>query len=516
MPYDRRAFSLLALLLASTAVSCRDHPTDPVPEPADRSTLSRVTLSNGVVETYHAVGDTFLVAGYELTERWWDGVSLGPRTELQGYLDRYLPPTLRDMRHRGADVMMRSFAETFFAARNPVTGLVPWLPDSMVLYAGGRTGGRQPVGVIARAVEFATWFPDDASIVGRTRELVDATMRAADEPGAGLWGWTEATPGHPRLGPTHPSLMGWMVRGLARLSLLTGDPRYQQWADQKAAYWWSLGTGPGGALICGHGLPHGLQPVDDGLCTTDMLYFTKQLYAVWRLTRRADYRDHALATTDVWNQYAWHAGYGHYIRKLNPDLTHFDQRIYGDAKYNTMRMLFGAYEATRNPAYLARMMEAWRNLVRLGGGSGLSPDAVTAGQMLPERGFAPNQATFLLLLLDAYAVSGDREVLADAEALGRAILAHPDLAADPVEGLSGDAFLRLAIQRRPIRRLEVDLGGGSARVRVRVAGVTQLEVAGPRRVAVIYLPQDAEVQLEGGARSVSTRIVTLTSLMEDF
>lgn len=512
----RRALSLAVLLLAGTAAACRDEPTEPRPQPTEKPALSRVPLSNGVVETYHAVGDTFLVAGYELSEEWWDGISAGPRKELQGYLDRYLPPTFKDMGHRGADEMMRSFGESFFAARDPVTGLVPFLPDSFVVWANGNTGGRQPVGVIARAVEFATWFPDDASMVGRARELVDATIRAVDQPGAGIWGWAEATPGHPRLGPAHPSLTGWMIRGLTRLSQITGDQSYQQWADQKAAYFWSMASGPGNVLICGDPLPNGLQPVDGGLCTTDMLYYTKQQYAVWRINGNTTYRDQALATTDVWNHYTWHPGFGHFIRKLKPDMSHFDQRIYGDAKYNTLRVLLGAYQATGNRVYLERLKEAWRGLVRLGGGTGLSPDAVTAGVMLPERGYAPNQANFLLILLDAYALSGDTDLLRDSEALARAILADPAFADELIEGRAGDSFLRLAIQRRPIRRLEVDLGSSGARVRVMEGDDVALEVAGPRRIAVIYLPEDAQVRLEGGAKTRSTRRVTLTQLSEDY
>src|SRR5688572_27960493 len=140
------------------------------------------------------------------------------------------------MKHSGGGEKMCSFAETFFAARDPATGLLPLLPASVVVWGNGNTGGRPPVGVIPRDVEFDIWFQDDASMVGLARELADATIREVDEPVAGIWGWAEATPGHPRLEPEHASLTGLMIRGLSRLSQITGDQSYQQWANQKDAY----------------------------------------------------------------------------------------------------------------------------------------------------------------------------------------------------------------------------------------------------------------------------------------
>src|SRR5215212_1379182 len=83
--------------------------------------LSRFVRPDGTVVTAHAAGDPFLVAGFRLTDRYWSGIAAHGRRQLLGSLDAYLPAALVD--DEGAREMMRGFAETFFAARHPRTGL---------------------------------------------------------------------------------------------------------------------------------------------------------------------------------------------------------------------------------------------------------------------------------------------------------------------------------------------------------------------------------------------------------
>src|SRR5699024_11083805 len=115
-----------------------------------------------------------------------------------------------------------------------------------------------------------------------------------------------------------------------------------------------------------------------------------------------------------------------------------------------------------------------------------APERVQAGRMVAERGIDAAQTNFLRVLVDAYVVSGDREVLEMARALGAAILRRGDSVIRMQGGQGGDAFLRLAIASGEVRRVEVALDGPSARVIVDEGRRTTVDERGPRAVAVVY------------------------------
>jgi hypothetical protein len=484
-------------LLALALSAC----TAPLAGQADSASLSRFVRADGTVVTTHAAGDPFLVAGWALTDRYWSQIAARGRRQLLGSLDAFLPAALVD--DEGARRMMRGFAETFFAARDPRTGLIPYAYDVPNALAGGRTGGRQPVDLLYAAMELQRWFPQDAELLAAARALGDATLAAFDEPDAGVWGWADVKGEAPALPGVHPVQLGRVAEAMARLSAATGDPRYRRWAEGKLR--WARSTRGGSALVCGTFTPRARVDTDGGLCDTDLLYLTRRLFAVSRLTGDRELRAWALADTDAWLTGGWLPEHGHFARRLRPDGSAATDALYGDAKYNTLHVLVAAYRETGDARYLQRLKAAWRGLLAAGS-EGLAPDRVRAGRMEAGRGADPAQTNFLPILVDAYVVSGDRELLEMARALGAAILRRGESVVRMQGGQGGDAFLRLAIASREVRRVEVALDGPAARVTVTEGGRTVVDAHGPRAAAVIYLARGgATLRTLGGARVLSER-----------
>jgi hypothetical protein len=490
-----RAALLLLLLPACVAPAAAQAGSAP-------DSLTRFTRPDGAVVTTWAAGDTFLVEGLRLADRYWSGIARRGRRQVLGSLDAYLPRLLAD--DEAARAMMRGFAESFFAARDPGTGLIPYSYDVPHALAGGRTGGRQPVDLVFAAMELQRWFPDDSALLARARGLGDATIAAFDVPGAGVWGWADVRGAAPPLPGVHPAQLGRMAEGMVRLSAATGDSRYRDWAVAKLR--WARSTRGASRLVCGTFTPRARVETDAGLCDTDLLYLTRRLFAIARLTGDGELRAWALADADAWYAGGWLARYGHFARRLRPDGSAATEALYGDAKYNTLRVMVDAYRATGNERYLRRLKVAWRALAAAGRG-GLAPDRLVAGRMEEARGNDPAQTMFLEILLDAYRASGDADFLADARALGHAILRRGDAAMRMQGGEAGDAFLRLAAASGQLRRVEVALDGPAARVTVAAGRAVTVDVRGPRAVAIIYLPRRSGVVLRasGGARVVSDR-----------
>lgn len=473
--------------------------------------LARFVRDDGTVVTTYAAGDPFLAAGYRLTDRYWSGIAARGRKQVLGSLDSYLPAALMD--DEGARRMMRGFADSFFAARDPRTGLIAYSYDVAHPVAGGRTGGRQPVDLLFAAMELQRWFPGDAGLLASARALGDATLAAFDEPGAGVWGWADVHGASPALAGVHPVQLGRVAEAMVRLSAATGDPRYRRWAEAKLR--WARATRGQSALVCGIFTPHARVDTDGGLCDTDLLYLTRRLFTLSRLTGDRELRAWALADTDAWLTGGWLPEHGHFARRLRPDGSAATDALYGDAKYNTLFVLLAAYRATGDERYLARLKLAWRNLAAAGR-DGLAPERLRAGRMVVERGTDPAQTLFLGILVDAFAASGDREILEAARALGAAILLRGDSAIRMQGGQGGDAFLRLAIVQGEVHRVEVALAGPAARVTVAEGGRTVVDARGPRAVAVIYLvPRAAALRTLGGARVVSDRRLALGEPMGD-
>jgi hypothetical protein len=500
---QRRLLLALALLacpapLAGQAVSTAD-------------SLGRFVRGDGTVVTTYAAGDSFLVAGFTLTDRYWSAIARRGRRQLLGSLDSYLPAVLMD--DEGARRMMRGFAASFYAARDPRTGLIGYSYDVPNALAGGRTGGRQPVDLLYAAMELQRWFPGDRELLAAARALGDATLAAFDEPGAGVWGWAEVKGAAPALPGVHPVQLGRVAEAMVRLSAATGDPRYRRWAEAKLR--WARSTRGGAKLVCGVFNPRGRVETDGGLCDTDLLYLTRRVFAVSRLTGDRELRDWALGDTEAWFTGGWLAEHGHFVRRLRPDGTAATDALYGDAKFNTLHVLIAAYRETGDARYLQRLRLAWSNLAAAGS-DGLAPERLQAGRMVAGRGLSPAQTGFVQLLVDAYVVSGDTAFLALARTLGASILRRGESVMRLQGGQAGHALLRLAIASREVHRVDVALGGPLARAVVTEGGRRVVDARGPGAVAVIYLAKDgATLATSGGARVISDRRVALDGIAVD-
>ena len=512
-----RLKKIILLLLASVTLSC-----------GPRTTAQEQTQLKSVYYTkkaYYTAGDEFLTIGLDLIDRYWSEISKTGKHLLRGHLDNYLPLALKSLEHEPAEVMMRSFADSFFAARNPNTGLIPfsydsWLDQSQTM----RTKNKQPVGLLAKGVEICQWFPEDLTLQNNCLALAKDTIKHFDGEGrsglstmanhnvdfnsgnnSGLWGWVDVETGsEPRISLTLTHDYGEVANGLAYLSQKTENPQLMQWADQKLEFVWQNRMNEQLPVLNEQFTPSkALLRPEEMSSDTDTLYYVRQLFDLYKLTGEAKYRDWAIAVTNLWYEKAWNQEWGHFIRKLNPDGTAAVNSLYGDGKYNTLYILVHAYEVTQDPKYLNRFKLAWNNLLQMGH-NGFVPEYIKQGKMVEEYGLDQQQTIFLDLLVAAYEVSGDRELLKAAEVLGKQIIEEGEQVMRLEGSQAGNAFLRLALARQNIRRLEVRLGKADLPLRLKQNDKTVLEVIAPAEVAVVYVPEGAyklEVEEEGFSRT---------------
>lgn len=501
----RRLAPLLAVLLAAMhgPASADD---------ANERQLSRFVRPDGRVEIYYAAGDEFLTTAFDILDEYWSRIATKGLNQLRGHLDNTLPEELKPLGHKPADAMMRVFADSFFASRNPDTGLIPhsydsWSPAFLV-----RTGGKQPVSIIARTLDFMEWFPDDADLLRKSADLADATMKYFDfefKRGrkGGMWSYVDAASGEPRSPVTLTLHYGSLGKAFAYLTRRTGDRRFLEWADQKMEFVWQMRLNRDLPILCDKFIPT-TACMDNGWTSdTDTIYYVRCLFDIYRLSGDTKHRDWAMAVTDLWFDRAWNADWGHFIRKLRPDGTPAVDTLYGDAKYNTLEMLTCAYRVTKDNRYMDRFKQAWRGLMRMGR-DGLVAEAMKQGQMT-RQDLDPQQTIFISILLGAYEAAGDKELLDEAEAFGKRVLAAGRKVWRMEGCQAGDAFLRLALARRPVRRLEVSLGNKGASLVIARAGENLLNVAVPGEIAVVYLPEgEYEVRLGDGeaAKKQSVRM----------
>ena len=491
--------------------------------------LTQIESADGKKKAYYAVGDEFLTTGLDLINQYWSEIAKTRKHLLLGHLDNYLPIALKSLDHEPAEAMMHSFADYFFAARNPNTGLIPfsydsWLDKSQTM----RTKNKQPVALIAKAVEICQWFPEDLNLQNECVDLAADTIKHFDGEGrsslptmpnhrvdfnsgnnSGLWGWVDVqTGGEPRILLTLTQDYGAVANSLAYLSQKIGNPQLMQWADQKLEFVWQNRMNEQLPLLNEQFIPtKALLRPEEMSSDTDTLYYVRQLFNLYKLTEKEKYRDWAIAVTNLWYEKAWNEQWGHFIRKLNPDGTPAVNTLYGDGKYNTLYILVHAYEVTQNPKYLDYFKQAWNNLLQLGQ-NGFVPEYIKQGKMVEEHGLDKQQTIFLDLLVAAYEASGDREILDAAEDLGQRIIAEGESVMRMEGGQAGNAFLRLALARQKIRRLEVTLANKNIPLRIEQDDTKVLEVIVPAEVAVVYLPEGL-YKLEVGEEFSQTKNIIL-------
>jgi uncharacterized protein YyaL (SSP411 family) len=245
---------------------------------------------------------------------------------------------------------------------------------------------------------------------------------------------------------------------------------------------------------------------DEPSSDTDTLYFVRRLFDLFDLTGNVEYRDRALAVTNLWFDRAWNPQWGHFIRKLNPDGTPAVDTLYGDGKYNTLAMLVSAYKVTGDDAYLRRLHLAWHHLVQMGW-DGLAPEALQQGIADRAAGLDPQQTIFLDILVEAYEVSGDRAFLQAAETLARAILQQGPSVMRLESGQAGQAFLKLALARHLVNRIVLTLNQPNTPIQIEQSGRLILEATPPTTEVVIYLPSGA-YQVVRNRDSIKSQIST--------
>ena len=415
------------------------------------------------------------------------------------------------MEYEPAETMMRSIAEYFFAARDLNTGLIPysydsWLDKSQTM----RTLGKQPVGLIAKGVEICQWFPEDPNLQNNCLALAKDTIKHFDFNSAGLWGWVDASTGsEPRILLTLTHDYGLVANALAYLSQQTENPQLMQWADQKLEFVWQNRMNEQLPILHEQFIVNkALLRSGEMSSDTDTLYYVRELFKLYELTGELKYRDWAIAVTNLWYEKAWNQDWGHFIRKLNPDGTPAVNTLYGDGKYNTLYILLHAYEVTQDVKYLNRFKLAWSNLLQMGE-NGFVPEYINQGKMVQEYGLDKQQTIFLDLLVAAYEVSGDQSLLEEAEDLGKRIIEAGEQVMRIEGSQAGNAFLRLALARQKIRRLEVTLDNTNMPLRIKQDGKKVLEVIVPGEVAVVYLPEnfyELEVGEEGLSRTKNIQL----------
>jgi hypothetical protein len=492
-----------ALLLAPAFVAHAEAPKSAV------TRLDFYTAPDGHTEAYYAGGDELLTASFELMTSYWNRIASTGLSQVRGHLDNYLPRELQALGHRPADAMMRAFAESFFAARNSETGLIPGTAESWNAQRLVNQKGMQPACLVHKAALLLEWFPEDVKLRAECAALAEATMKYFDFEDSsgkkrGMWGYADVKGGEAR-GPITIALdYGAMAKGMAVVSQLSGDSRFVAWADQKLDFVWGARLNRELPILSDVFVPYTAVMNDGWTSDTDTLYHVRFLYRIYELTGNTKYRDWALAATDLWFDRAWNSQWGHFIRKLRPDGTPAVETLYGDAKYNTLHMLVDAYRTTKNPKYAERLKFAWKNLLRMGIG-GLVAESVRRGEAEVRPGFDPQQTIFIEILVDAYEATGDAEFLREAEAHAARVL-RVGRKAMRIEGCqAGRALLRVALARSPVRRLELRLEARDTPVKITRQGKTELEATVPADLAVIYLPAGT-YQVQTGAQS---REVTL-------
>jgi hypothetical protein len=207
---------------------------------------------DGQAEAYYATGDAALTTGLTLLTDYWTTLLSENPDLARGYIDHYLPPQLKALGYRPADALMARLTETFFAARDPQTGLIPYAYDAELpsdpKAPGTRTtaGNKQPVGLIDRAAELCQWLPQDRTLQTRCLDLAQSTIDHFDvpqpdsrQPGSPtvLWGWVDVTSGAaPRHALTLIQDYGQVALGMAHLA--AAKPALLPWADEKLAFFW--------------------------------------------------------------------------------------------------------------------------------------------------------------------------------------------------------------------------------------------------------------------------------------
>lgn len=395
--------------------------------------------------------DTFIEKGRQLLDDFWSDVTKRHPEWSRGGLDGFVPKSLRPFEPEVTDRYMRILNDAFWRSRNPNTGLIPY-GVARRTFTRSSAAGMQAVWFIVYAMALMDWFPDDARILSDTRALADATIKYfnyVDPEGKpkGMWAYVDAATGTDKDGVYLAQSYGQVGKALLQLSQRTGEKRYGDWARQKLEYAWKSTPNPKLPLVGDRISNAQIELSDQKNVDTDSLYFIRYLYQIFDVTGDKQYRDWALATTDLWYRNAWNKEWRQFTRKLKVDGTPALDTIYSDGKYNLLYVLVEAYRVTKNDKYIQRFTRAWETYLALGTG-GLVPERLTQGRMVSRDGPDPQQTIFLDILLAAHAATNDPHWLDEAQRFGGVVLKAGKGVWRMDGGHAGEVFLNVGLRLR--------------------------------------------------------------------
>jgi hypothetical protein len=378
---------------------------------------------------------------------------------------------------------------------------------------------------------------------------------------------------------------GILAQAFVLLSEVTGVSDYAEFAANKNAGLWNSRFKPGTYLMPDTVTPRGPLPGDPGgspdrkyQSDTDCLYWALAIFDAYQLvgTVREDLRPGdlqnvastlasqtrlrrrnleslgqdqfpelylrmALGLTLDWIRFGWKRPWRHFVRKMYHDGARSTDAMYGDGKYNTLRMLVSAYRATHDDFYLNIFDQAWERLEEFAADerlAGLFPASYEAGNLpaLPVQD--SGQEAFIDFVTNAYTATvaaGQPKQQYLERATRRADALLRALEGGTEFKCTGHAFVRLALAPDSLRRIEVSVWE-DAEALIIVRDAMTVEIArsgrGVFRHAVVYmdpgvhqisyrrpdLTVSTSHELTVGDRTVSVRILENDLLIgeEDF
>ncbi len=350
--------------------------------------------------------------------------------------------------------LVRRSVKAFFERRNPKTGLIP----SPGVYGEMGLQSVSTGGIITGILE---WFCGDEEIVMECKRFADAIWRYFRSEEGGLYynvnvetGRPEGVKGtlpNPNLdnpGWTYTSYYGFLSRSYAKLYVCTEEDIYRERCEYLVNFVWDrrfreTDIPPNTLSINGgfpgiEGLTFKYPQTDSVMVDTDCLYWVNSVYDIYNILGDPFYRDIALRATDGWLRCGWRDEWDHFVTCVygdgSPGSGPFFERIYGDSKYNVLRLMVNAYRVTGDQRYMNYYDRFWECLKRNSIG-GLIPYILERGRIpspLEGPGTGPSHpgningidntpSHFIGLLIDAWEATENRKYLKDAYNLTESI-----------------------------------------------------------------------------------------------
>jgi hypothetical protein len=245
----------------------------------------------------------------------------------------------------------------------------------------------------------------------------------------------------------------------------------------------------------------------------------------------------ALATTLEWIRWGWltDPGKNHFVRKIHHDGTlPTPHQLYGDAVYNTLRMLVNAYRYTRDGFYLdlfELMLDQLRkvtytvkdevlepappnlDLNKMYFFHGLFPEAISDGALVEPLESRRSQDIALDLVVRAFAASQEAlaprpSLLQAAEEMAQRIIELDNQGYGPVvysvqNGVLQNAMVNLARRPGTLRRIGFDLQTTGRTLTFDGVGIQSLVLVVPQKRAIVYM-DDGAYQIKGDGPASGT------------